>query len=319
MISVKRAKAIATFDHRISRRDVKTCCSVLALGILSWSVPERQWPRACSLLASLQARLGRQRMDELNRHISAVLGLWGSDQGGGSFAQDWTANDCIEKLQLLRCHRPGGWRPRVRFVGREHVEQALAARKGAILWVGSFRFSDLVTKIAFRQAGYDVSHLSHFTHGSSSDTPFGLRFLGPIRTRVECRYLRERVTIWREGASAALECLANRLRENSLVSITGIGWARRLTKVPFLQGELPLAAGAPLLACRTGAALLPVFTVREDDGEFVTTVEPALSVPGWSPREQAVDDLLGQYGALMALYAARWPGQFRRWEAVKQC
>jgi lauroyl/myristoyl acyltransferase len=318
MISVKRAKAIATFNHRIRRKDVRRCLLLLGLGIVSWSVPEREWPRTCRLLASVRARFQRQRMKEQNHHISALLGPGGRDQVDGSHPRDLAANECLELLQLLRCHRPDGWQPRVRLVGREHVDQALAGGKGAILWVGTFLFSDLLTKIAFHQAGYDVSHMSHFSHTFGS-TPFGVRILNPIRTRVECRYLRERVVIWREGAAAAVEVLADRLRENSLVSITATGTGRRINKVPFLGGALQLAAGAPVLARRMDCPLLPVFTVRKEDGEFVTTVEPALSVPSGSPREQAVDHLLRQYASLMAPYAARWSGQFSGWEEVERC
>lgn len=51
-------------------------------------------------------------------------------------------------------------------------------------------------------------------------------------------------------------------------------------KVNFLDGYLYLAPGAPVLARQTQAALLPVFPLRNQAGDFTVIVEAPLEVPG---------------------------------------
>lgn len=221
------------------------------------------------------------------------------------------ANFHQTRLQMLRCHRFGSWRPRIAFEGREHVERALAAGRGGILWVAPFVFSDLVTKMALHRQGLSVSHLSRPQHGLSP-TPFGQRFFNPLWTSVERRYLGERLVMVGEG-SRALRDLILRLRENRLVSISvGVEGARRRS-LPFLGGTLNLADGAARLARRSGAALLPVFTVRVADGSFVTTVEAPPDVAANVEPDEATERLVAHEVALLESYVLRWPDPFVAW------
>jgi lauroyl/myristoyl acyltransferase len=220
------------------------------------------------------------------------------------------ANIYHERLQLLRCYRPFGQQSQVQLEGREHLETALEAGKGAILWLGPFVFSDLLTKIALHTAGVRVSHLSRSVHGFSA-TRFGERVLNPIRTVVERRHLEERLVIGHHGSVATLRELSRRLRNNRVVSVSAIGMAQQLYRIPFLSGSVQMAGGAPALAVQTGAALLPVFTGRDNGGKWLTIIEPPLTRRADWPREEAVTRLLLQYAALLEYYVTRWPDQFR--------
>jgi len=135
--------------------------------------------------------------------------------------------------------------------------------------------------------------------------------LNPIRTSVEVCYLAERLVMGRGGSVAALRELSRRLRANSVVSISAIGMAHQLYQIPFLNGSVRMAGGAPSLAIQTGAPLLPVFTGREPDGDWLTVIEPPLvRRDNWS-RDEALKRLLLQYAALLEYYVTRWPDQFR--------
>jgi len=216
------------------------------------------------------------------------------------------------RLQCLRSYAPGGWRPSIHLVGREHVERALAAGRGAILWVTPMAFNDLVTKMAFSAAGFRVSHLSETRHGLSSSR-LGLRVLNPLWTGAEDRYLAERLVMTPGNRGTALRQLTRRVRASGLVSITVTAGGQRCRTVPFLNGTMSIADGAPMLAWRTGAALLPVFTVRGTDGTFVTTVEPPLTVATDNPREVAVQMVMVAYSRLLEWYVLRWPAQYHGW------
>jgi lauroyl/myristoyl acyltransferase len=213
----------------------------------------------------------------------------------------------------MRLYAPWGWRPRLRLVGRENIEHALAAGKGAILWVAPMVCKDLVAKMALHQAGYRVSHLSRFDHGFSISL-WGARLFNPIWTRIEERFLAERLVISPSEQVNALRVLIKRLRENRLVSVAASTEGRKYPHVsPFLNGTIRLAEGAASLCVTTGAALLPIFNVRQPDGTFVVTIEPALLAASNGESAQQIDSLIAQFVKLLESYALRYPCDYHGW------
>jgi len=221
-----------------------------------------------------------------------------------------------QQLQYLREYRPGGWRPRIRLLGREHIEKALEDGCGGILWVGPFLHSNLVVKKGLQQAGFTISHLSVYNHGLS-DTRFGLRFINPIKIKVENRYLEERIIIPPGRELGYIRKLERRLRENELVSITCRTVGHKRIEQPILNGKIQLATGAPSFALATRAALLPVFTIRKAAGSFEIIIEPPLELPKAESRHEAVKLLLNRYVQLVESYMVRYPTLFSRWADLK--
>ena len=84
----------------------------------------------------------------------------------------------------------------------------------------------------------------------------------------------------------------------------------RMIEAPFLDAKLRVASGAPTLALRTGAALLPIYTIAPQAGRYVTTIEPALTVRTDLDERSASEDLLAQYAMRIERLALRWPDQF---------
>jgi lauroyl/myristoyl acyltransferase len=114
-----------------------------------------------------------------------------------------------------------------------------------------------------------------------------------------------------DGSAGALRALVDRVRRNVIVSVTVGSQGQKTSVAPFLTGTIRLADAVPRLASRTGAVVLPVFTVRTPDGRFVTTVEPALEAPdGQRPS------LTHQMAARLESWVRRYPGQFTIWEDV---
>ena len=254
----------------IDRKDLGLLGLLPALALLAALTPERPgrfspivW-RACASRCAAPVR--RTRSPGWRRLVGArPLGL--------APAPCWRAhlaNNYLAWMVLLRC-----WASR-RLAARRRGSRARRRSRplsrsgqGGILWVAPFAFSDLVTKLALHEAGYAVAHLSRDTHGFST-TRFGRRVLNPIQTRVERRYLAERLVMSDERSVGPLRELAARLEQNRLVSITLAASGRRTRLVP-LPRRLPSGSRPArlALACQTGAPLLPVFTLREPDGRFV--------------------------------------------------
>ena len=215
----------------------------------------------------------------------------------------------LDQLCFLRSHRPGGWHASLRLEGAGHLQAALAAGRGAILWVAPTVFQWLATKRALHEAGYPVHHLSSPNHGFSTASWVGTRLLNPIRTRIEDRYLAERVTLGPDGGSqTALRRLTAILRGNGIVSITVAAAGARPITVPFLAGALRAASGAPHLAARTGAALLPVLTLRQGS-RFVTRIEAPLTLASNLGLELMLAGLVAELAARLAPHALAHPDQ----------
>ena len=102
---------------------------------------------------------------------------------------------------------------------------------------------------------------------------------------------------------------SGRLQENGIVSITVRGAARRPIDAPFLAGRYSIAPGAPYLAAKTGAALLPTHTVRLTDGHYRVTLEPPIDVDGTAAIEAAGQD----YARRLEPHVLRDPGQWIDW------
>ena len=153
-------------------------------------------------------------------------------------------------------------------------------------------------------------HLSTPAHGFSA-TRFGVRYLNRMQTRIEDRYIAERVLLPLQGQNAALQTLVKRLKANKAVSITGQRGTGHTVDARFLDGTLPLAPGAPALAQMTGAKLLPVFAFRAADGVVEVTVEPEIALEG--ARDAAIAGAVQAFAARSEPYVLRHPGQWLSW------
>lgn len=238
---------------------------------LAWVLPERWWPPIANAIASALAPFRRKDHRKTRDAIRSVFGARTPPVPPEMLPRRLHAMALIESMQHLRSYRPGGWAPQTDVIGSEHIDKALKEGKGAILWITDFIFSTLVTKIALNRAGYRLMHLSRPEHPMSK-TKFGRRFLNPIVTRLERRYLDQRILIDDSQLTAGMRTLWRRLKSNGVISITVGNESRQTVQIPILDGHINLAKGAPKLAVASGAPLLPVSTLRRDDGGFVTTI-----------------------------------------------
>lgn len=285
--------------------DLRVLAKLPLAALAAWTVPERHWDG----LAHRAAGLETAAIDQLARRITAMLGPERLTESARVLARRQLTFVRLDQLHFLGSHRAGGWHPTLRLEGVEHLQAALASGQGAVLWIAPTVFQWLVTKRALHEAGYPVHHLSSPHHGFSTASWVGTRLLNPIRTRIEDRYLAERVTLGPDGAAqAALRRLTKVLRGNGIVSITVAAAGARPLATPFLTGALRAASGAPHLAARTSAALLPVLTLRRGAG-FVTRIEPPLTLPAAGAPEHMLTRLVGELASRLEPYALAHPDQ----------
>lgn len=296
----------------LNSTDLAAVAGLPLLTALAWITAESSWQFIGSAMAPLAAPFSIGA-GNLAQSIATVLDSPDGAAGGARILRDMLAHQVEETLQLLACHRPGGWRPAVELRGVDHLLKALAAGCGAILWVGNSAFASLTVKIALHDAGFTLHHLSHPRHGFST-SKFGMRWLNPLRTRIECGYLGTRAVLPLNGnAGPVLARLIDRLRDGSVVSVTEGGTSLRPLTVPFLNGSLRLAPGAPGMAQRAGAALLPVFATREESNRCVVTIEPPLSLPRGLSKGSFLESAARAFAERLETNVRRYPGAWFGW------
>jgi lauroyl/myristoyl acyltransferase len=246
-----------------------------------------------------------------------VLGNGSAAFDARAFALDSAAGRSEHHVQILRELSPRGWTPRLALEGPAHVDDALAAGRGAVLWVAHFCFNALATKKALAGAGHRAWHVSRPEHGFSKSRA-GIATVNRLRVRAELRHLAGRILIHRAKPMAATLAAQRVLRGNGIVSITAGAWeGQRVAIVPLLGGTLELAVGAPGLARLAGARLLPVFTVRERDGALRVVVEPSMTVAHDGDADKALDVAAHAFAKRLDDYVRRYPAQWRDWKSLR--
>jgi lauroyl/myristoyl acyltransferase len=277
-------------------------------------VPERHWHRVTLRLERIKSTLGRFSPERIRRGLH----LAGRMDHDADLALRIAATRSEHHLQIIREYF-FGWSAPVELVGREHVDAALAAGRGAVLWVAHFSFNALAAKKAFHEAGYAVSHLSRPEHGFSKSR-FGIAFLNPLRVKTELRYLKGRIIIDRAKPAAAVTRGQKELKANGIISITAGAWeGAKVATVDVLGATLDLSTGAPGLAVMTGAVLLPVFTVRDPGTTRISVVvgEP-IPVDGGADRDEKMLNATQTFADRLVPFVETHPVQWRDWEKIKQ-
>lgn len=293
--------------------DLAIAGSLLALLPPAWLLAERMWPHFCRAVCRVPGLVDRPTLRRTTASIQAALAGMSPAQAA-SIALDLQAAVYELRMQNLRCWRPGGWRPDIALQGEEHLVRAIERGNGAILWVAHFAFNSGITKIALHNRGHRVSHLSRPEHGFSK-TRFGIACLNPVRCIPEDRHLAERIVYDRTAPSTAMRRMVRALHSGGVVSITAGAWeGNGLVDAPLLGGTLSLAVGAPRLALLTGAALLPVFSVRNAEQRLTTVIEAPIGLSRDSVPADACGDAAAEYLERHEPWIRQFPEQWRGWK-----
>ena len=135
---------------------------------------------------------------------------------------------------------------------------------------------------------------------------------------MENRYLKDRVTMSMDNATAAVQVLRKRLLAGAIISIS----ARELTRNPvnaqFLAGTLPLAIGAPSLAQQTGAVLLPVHALQINSCEFTVIIERPIELDASQPRSITGETAARKYASRLETVVREFPDQWLGWRYLNK-
>jgi len=140
------------------------------------------------------------------------------------------------------------------------------------------------------------------------------RFTNKVMERGK-KGLAERIVYDRTAPSTAMRRMVRALQSGGVVSITAGAWeGNDLVDAPLLGGTLSLAVGAPRLALLTGAALLPVFSVRNAEQRLTTVIEAPIGLSRDSMPADACGDAAAEYLERHEPWIRQFPEQWRGWK-----
>ena len=244
------------------------------------------WAAAAPVLARLPAALGyrlacwrgdwlfrRQdgKRSEIARNLQLVLGNELSPAAAQQVTRDWFRLRSCEAVDVKRLRH--GARPLRRLVeirGREHLEAALAAGKGAILCTGHFGSCSSGFSV-LHASGFPVTAIGRWHHNYTAGLSAAERWFWDRVYATPLRRHRQRPNIepWPGRFDVAVRAAAA-LRANEVVTISidvppMDSDRARAVQVPFLGRQVWLLPGAVTLAQVTGAPLLMGFLYRAAD------------------------------------------------------
>lgn len=293
--------------HDLARLGGLTACYA-ATGLL----PSR-WDGAVGDLLFQLARPFLPRRS-VARRMSERLGVHLESRNPGDLADDWLRFYMEDAWGRARDLHRRGSALRTSVTGREHIEAALAAGRGAILWVMPFCGSRVFKAALWRDA-IRVVHLSRANHGAGSKSWLALRVWSPLYRRSEGRYLADTIVMPVEGFPRVLGGLKAVLRRDGCLSMNSVGPGRREVTVELLSRQIRLATGAPTLAHLTGAALLPAYAMRVGRLAYEAVIEPPLLTDATAPRGDYVARAAQEFAGRVERQFIRRPQDWSAWRA----
>jgi lauroyl/myristoyl acyltransferase len=206
------------------------------------------------------------------------------------------------------------WRVAINVEGRDNIDGALAAGSGVLLWVADTVSGHHEFYQGLRDAGLQTVHIGRPTHGMSR-TRFGIRWINPLRQRLEQRACRDFVTIDRGSTRRGVAKLKEHLHDNHIVSIRVGDQAARVIRVPFANGRLRLANGPFRIAHEVGAPILPLYVSGRISKSITISIGPPL--PLASLQDTDVILAATAYVEWLSPRVQADPGAWRSWPIVE--
>jgi KDO2-lipid IV(A) lauroyltransferase len=196
----------------------------------------------------------------------------------------------------------------VDYEGLEHIRDAYAQGKGVLLFSGHFGHWELTAMMQ----GY--LGLPLYLVARPLDNPELERLLARLRERSGNRIVHKRNAV-REMLRA--------VREKKGVAIVIDQDARSDgVFVPFFGRPASTTPTLGLLALRTGAVVIPTFSVPTGKGRYRIVYEPAVEIPASGDRDRDVLELTARCTAIIEKWVRQYPEQWlwmhRRWKTTPE-
>jgi phosphatidylinositol dimannoside acyltransferase len=255
------------------------------------------------------------KRSEMARNLQLVLGNEVSAAAAQQITRDWFRLASCEVVDFKRLrHKARPLRRLVEIRGREHLEAALAAGKGAIICTGHFGSNSSAFSV-LHASGFPVTTIGRWWYKydpgiSSAERRMWDLYLRPVRLHRQ----RPNIEPWPGRPQVAAQAAAA-LRANEVVTISIDAPPldkdlARTVQVPFLDRQARLLPGAVTLARLTGAPLLMSFMYRAADYRHQVL---EISAPVQCPAEEDVATAFARCAAEVSAAIRRSPAHWVYW------
>ncbi len=196
--------------------------------------------------------------------------------------------------------------------GIGNLDSAIKLNKGVVLL--GFHFGSYGVPLAvlsFRgYTLYQHAVLSHLYSGKS----FSLLDREILKIKMKCHSSVPVKMIYHKDGNYAGK-LVRCLKQNGILVIMGDGSrGGRFTTVKFLGKKIAISTGPATLAGITGAAIVPVFTVRESDKRHRVIIHDPIFVEHNDP--ESIEGAVSEYTGLLEDYVLEYPGHWYTWDRL---
>ena len=202
----------------------------------------------------------------------------------------------IVDFSRFRCINQGNLEKFIVVEGIENLERSFAAKKGVIILTAHLGNWEL-GGIALAILGYPMNAVA-LNHKKASVN----RLFVHQRTRKGIKVI--------PFGMAAKRCYQV-LRPNEMVALLG-DWDIKSQgiRTPFFGKPTTLPRGPAILSLKTGAAILPGFTIRGEDNRFRLFFERPIFPESTGDKEEDVEKLNNQVRKILESYIRRYPEQW---------
>lgn len=214
------------------------------------------------------------------------------------------AGRCLFEIMTFAGLDPDDVRAMVTFEGREHLDEAVAHGRGAILFSGHFGNWEL--------AGAAIGCNGYPIH--ATDTNHSNKLMHDVITR-----LRTRVRMVVLSPNEPVASLRRLLGQNKMITyLADQDAGSHGIFVDFFGRPASTLRGPAVLSVRTGCPIVPVFMVREGTDHHRAVVGELLWPDAALPNREAVRDLTQRFTNVLEQVIRRYPGNYfwmhRRWK-----
>ena len=310
-IRVRAFKRSQLHRHLFTLKDLMWFVYLYPLRLGARILPPRSFVKLGSLALPFFSVLTGKQKRAVKQGMDNVFGSRREDRDADVFAGRYIRNAFIRSLEDLVLDRLVSRKQLEcrEFRGREHLDSALAEKKGVIL-ISVHTFGNRLGKRYLYHSGYPVMSIRNRNPVGGSMGKLGQRFLQP-------RYIKflEGVIVdevYLQDPECSLKIL-RRLREGGLVNFHLDGVARGNEKsMPFLQGTGGFPFGFLEIARLTGSPMLPMLCIGDSEGLRIRFDRPFSLKPADS-KEEFVDANMEQVVRQMEGYICDNPDQWELW------
>lgn len=279
-------------------RDLLTYGVYRSLGALVGPLPPRLGYGLAHRVGPLLYRSSPQLRRVLAHNFSHVLGVDAEEEEVQSLVHRACVNIAKGHYDLFRLSRlsTDEIQAMTRVEGREHMEQALARKKGVILISAHFGNVDVLGQVPLSYGIPFSGPVEHVKPERLFQYTLKLRQTHGLRLIPSDGPLMEMYRALKRGEMVGLPC--------------DRGIADNTRRIGFFGAPALLPDGPVRVALRTGAALVPAFGLRLPDNTFLVQIEPPLDLPSTGDREADVAAGMEKVVEIMERYISRNPEQW---------